>query len=180
MIFQKENIASASILLLLGPTVALTARAEVYMSGEDAAKILFPNQIFKKNILELKDEEKNKIEELTETRLKTKRITLLSSSEGNMVLLDQVLGKHEQITYAVGITKQGKIQGIEILEYRESYGQQIRREQWRKQFVGKDKNSTLKNNHDIKNISGATLSSTHVTEGVRRILQTYEFIKKRL
>ena len=41
------------------------------------------------------------------------------------------------------------------------------------QFVGKTSASPLKVNGDIRNISGATLSSMHVTEGVKRILAAY-------
>ena len=180
MILQNTSFTSASILLLLSPVITLTARAEIYMTGEEAANVFFPGQIFKKHNIELSDEEKNQIQKLSDTQLKSKYTTLLVSGEGNVVFLDQVIGKHEQISFAVGITKEAKVKGIEILEYRESYGHQVRREEWRKQFVGKDKSSTLKNNQDIKNISGATLSSNHITDGVRRILQTYELIKKRL
>jgi FMN-binding protein len=42
------------------------------------------------------------------------------------------------------------------------------------QFVGKTASAPLKLDADIRNISGATLSSRHVTEGVRRLLATYE------
>jgi Na+-translocating ferredoxin:NAD+ oxidoreductase RnfG subunit len=34
--------------------------------------------------------------------------------------------------------------------------------------------SLLKLNGDIKNISGATLSSKHVTDGVKRVLRMYQ------
>lgn len=44
---------------------------------------------------------------------------------------------------------------------------------WLAQFVGKTSASPLRLNGDIRNISGATLSSTHVTEGVKRILAAY-------
>ncbi|MGZ3691107.1 MAG: FMN-binding protein, partial [Pseudobdellovibrio sp.] len=143
---------------------ALVAHAEIYMSAEEACKIFFANQIFTKKSYILNNDEKTKISELSDTQLKTNNVTYFSSPAGNAVFVDQVLGKHEQITYAVGVNKDGKIQGVEILEYRESYGGQIRKEEWRKQFAGKDKSSVLKINTDIKNISGATLSSTHVTD----------------
>ena len=44
---------------------------------------------------------------------------------------------------------------------------------WRKQFVGKSSRDPVALNADIKNISGATLSCRHLTEGVRRLLQLY-------
>jgi len=49
----------------------------------------------------------------------------------------------------------------------------VRKPGWLAQFVGKTSASRLKVGDDIRNISGATLSSAHVTEGVKRILATY-------
>jgi len=66
------------------------------------------------------------------------------------------------------------------LEYNESYGGQVRDESWRQQFVGKTSSSPLALNKDIKNISGATLSSRHVTDGVKRILQFHDLVLKSL
>jgi hypothetical protein len=39
--------------------------------------------------------------------------------------------------YAVGIAANGKARQIEILNYRESHGYEVRLPAWRKQFVGK-------------------------------------------
>lgn len=171
---------TASLLLLLGPPISITAHAEIYMSADQAAQIFFPNQIFKKKSVALTNDEKNKIEILTKNSVKSNHLDLLMSQQSNVVIVDQVIGKHELITYAIGLTKEGKIQGIEIMEYRESYGHQVRREAWRKQFTGKDVSAPLQLNKDIKNLSGATLSSSHITDGVRRVLQTYEQIKSKL
>ena len=88
-------------------------------------------------------------------------------------VFDRVVGKHLFIDYAVALTPAGAVQKVEILEYRESYGGEVRGASWLAQFVGKTSGSALKINGDIKNISGATLSSTHVTEGVKRILAAY-------
>lgn len=82
--------------------------------------------------------------------------------------------KHERIKYAVAISPAGAVQQIEILEYNESYGYEVRDPAWRQQFVGKSAGSTLKLRVDIKNISGATLSCKHVTDGVKRVLVMYE------
>ena len=171
---------SASLLLLLGPAVTVSAFAEVYMSAEQAASIFFPKQSFKKSAAVLTDEEKKIIEQLSKLPVKSKTLNALTSPESNAVFIDQVIGKHELITYAVGISKEAKVVGVEILEYRESYGHQVRREAWRRQFIGKNKTSELELNKDIKNLSGATLSSAHITEGVRRLVYTYEQIKNRL
>lgn len=95
------------------------------------------------------------------------------ASTGGYLVIDRVLGKHEYITFAVGINANGTVKRIEIMTYNESYGYEVRNADWRAQFVGKSASSALQLNADIKNISGATLSSKHITDGVRRILRTY-------
>jgi FMN-binding protein len=86
------------------------------------------------------------------------------------VVVDEVIGKFELISYAVGIALDGTVKQIEILSYRESHGGEVRLPAWRRQFVGKGAASPLRVGDDIANISGATLSCTHVTDGVRRIV----------
>src|ERR1700674_388839 len=87
--------------------------------------------------------------------------------------VDHVIGKHLYIDYAVALDPGGKVHRVDILQYRESYGGEVREAGWLGQFVGKTAASPLKVGSDIRNISGATLSSLHVTEGVKRILATY-------
>jgi hypothetical protein len=88
-------------------------------------------------------------------------------------ILDRVIGKHLYIDYAVALTPAGAVHSVEILQYRESYGGEVNNRSWLAQFVGKTSGSSLRINDDIRNISGATLSSTHLTEGVKRVLAAY-------
>ena len=90
-----------------------------------------------------------------------------------LFVFDHVIGKHLYIDYAVALDPGGRILRVEILQYRESYGGEVRQASWLAQFVGKTSASPLAINQDIRNISGATLSSHHVTEGVKRILAAY-------
>ena len=89
------------------------------------------------------------------------------------LFIDRVTGKHELITYALALDTAGTVRGLEILDYRETYGGEIRNPAWRQQFVGKRAGSVVRLGSDIRNISGATLSSRHVTDGVRRLLATF-------
>jgi Na+-translocating ferredoxin:NAD+ oxidoreductase RnfG subunit len=93
-------------------------------------------------------------------------------------IVDYVIGKHLVIDYAIALTPDGTVRDVEIMNYRESYGGEIRNSDWRKQFVGKTPRSRFALNQGITNISGATLSSRHVTEGIRRVLATYEVCLK--
>ena len=87
-----------------------------------------------------------------------------------------MIGKHEFITYAVALSLDGKVQGIEILSYRETHGGQIRNPEWRLRFVGKTVQDKFKLNQDIPNISGATLSCRNVTDGVKRLLAVQQLL----
>jgi hypothetical protein len=90
---------------------------------------------------------------------------------GALFAVDQVIGKSELITYAVAIDVAGAVRSVEILDYRESHGGEVRLAPWRRQFVGKTAADPIELNRDVRNISGATLSCRHVTEGVQRIVR---------
>jgi Na+-translocating ferredoxin:NAD+ oxidoreductase RnfG subunit len=85
------------------------------------------------------------------------------------VVADAVIGKMEMIDYAVALDPQGAILDVQILAYRESHGGEVRAPSWRAQFRDKSAAQPLRVGDDIANISGATLSTTHVTDGIRRI-----------
>ena len=156
--------------LLAGLVIAplpFVARAETYLTETQAAAVLFPGIPLEPRWMELS---KDDIKQIKKT------------GNDDQVLKPKVRvlwgpNKHEFITYAVAIDAPGQVKGIEILDYRETYGYQIRDKEWRQKFVGKTAADPLKLDKDIPNISGATLSSKHVTDGVRRVLQTYEILK---
>ena len=81
-----------------------------------------------------------------------------------------VKGKEQFITYLVAIDATGATRDIDILVYREPQGGEIAYEAWRKQFRGKTAADRLEVGKDIRNISGATISSNSVTRGVRQAL----------
>jgi hypothetical protein len=87
--------------------------------------------------------------------------------------VDAVVGKHDLIDYAVALTADGQVRQVEILEYREAYGGEVRNSHWRSQVVGRHHGDPVQIGRDIQNISGATLSCQHLTDGIRRLLATY-------
>lgn len=81
-----------------------------------------------------------------------------------------VIGKELPITFLVLLTRENSVRGIEILNYRETHGGEVRREKWRAQFNGKSAGDSLKLGEDIKNIAGATLSCRALTDAVHDAL----------
>jgi Na+-translocating ferredoxin:NAD+ oxidoreductase RnfG subunit len=100
------------------------------------------------------------------------------SADGGYFIVDEAIGKHEYFTIALGLNADSSVKQIEILDYKESYGYEVRNEAWRKQFTGKTATASLKLGDDIKNISGATLSCRHVTDAIKRLLTTYDIALK--
>lgn len=169
-------------LLLAIPLAAITppSRADVYLTVEQARRLIFPRSNFHRIALALTQAQRDVLRERSGVHEPFREDRIWATDAGDFFVVDEVVGKHEMITYAVGIDRGGSVKQVEILEYHETYGSEIRDTAWRKQFVGKTAASALKLNRDIANISGATLSSKHVTDGVRRVLILHEMVLKGL
>lgn len=122
----------------------------------------------------LTKEQAKSIRKASKVRVNYRNITAWKTAEGGWFILDKVIGKHENIDVAVALTNEGKVKGIEILEYRESYGHEVANDKWLTQFKGKDNSEHLKVDRQIKNISGATLSCRNITDAVNRLTHTWE------
>jgi Na+-translocating ferredoxin:NAD+ oxidoreductase RnfG subunit len=163
-------------LIVLG-ACAVTAPvfATQYLSPEQAQKLMFPEaDAFRAQPLTLNTAQMRQVEQLAGLPTRSSQWRVVGAYKGDALLgymvLDDVIGKFELISYAVGLNPDASVRQVEILAYRESHGGEIRLPAWRKQFAGKSaKSGDLRIGAGINNISGATLSCTHVTDGVRRI-----------
>ncbi len=163
--------------------IPATAYAVQYLSIAQAQQALFPGATqFAAVKLTLSSEQRRAVEQAAGVRVRNLELSAWRVSSGSLPLgwfmVDEVLGKHEFITYAVALSTDGTVRNIEILDYRESHGGQVRDAKWRAQFAGKGAGALLKLDEDITNISGATLSCKHIADGVRRMLATYEVALK--
>jgi Na+-translocating ferredoxin:NAD+ oxidoreductase RnfG subunit len=169
--------------ILPAAAVAITAApvsATVYLTIQAAQQAMFPGASFVSHDLAFTPEQRRIIAKASGVGSfdKVQRVWDVRSGGSRIgwFIVDRVLGKHEMITYAVALTPDGAVKRVEIIEYRETYGGEIRNPAWRQQFVGKRFGSGVQLGKDIRNISGATLSSRHVTDGVRRLLVTYQLL----
>ena len=161
-------------------TASTSGYSTTYLTTEQAQEAIFPRTHFTATPIKLAAEQRKAIEAKCGLRVRSADVRAWRATSGGWLIVDEVLGKHEMITYACGIGAEGKLVGIEIMDYRETYGGEIRDAQWRRQFTGKTAASPLKLDDDIKNISGATLSARHITDGIKRLLVTHELVLKKL
>ena len=164
-------LAASMVAMVAAP---LSAFAVDYLSAEQAARLMFPDaDTFEPRAVTLDAAQMQQLGAQGVRARSANWPVLVARRAGaalGFVVTDNVVGKVELIGYAVGIALDGSVRQIEILSYRESHGHEIRLPAWRRQFVGKGPGSVLRIGDDIANISGATLSCTHVTDGVRRIV----------
>src|SRR5258708_39343106 len=156
--------------------LALPANAQgtVYLTVEQAQSAMFTGQALTPSFRQLQADQIAAIKKASGAAPLSKDLRAWRARDGGWFIVDRVVGKHEFITYAVALTPDGAVRRVEILEYRETYGGGGRNPPWGQQFVGERFGSALQLGKDIKNISGATLSSRHVTDGVRRLVATWQ------
>jgi hypothetical protein len=167
--------------LLPVATVAMAAPAfaTTYLTVEQAQALMFPGAALTPDLRTLTDDQVEAIEKASDANVLDRTLRAWRASTGGWFVVDQVVGKHEFIAFALALDPDGAVRSVEILDYRESYGSQIREPGWRAQFTGKKHGAVLRLNDNIKNISGATLSCRHLTDGIRRLLATYAIVLAR-
>ena len=159
-------------LATLSPMRAFSA---VFMDAEQAQKLLHPTaDQFSGLAIQLSEALLAQIAKASEQRIPRGFapqcwVATRNDKRVGWVILDRVIGKYDLIDYAVGFDADGVVTGIEILAYRETHGAEIRQAGWRRQFNGRKGPGQIRFADDIRNISGATLSCQHVTEGVQRL-----------
>ncbi|MEM8930474.1 MAG: FMN-binding protein [Acidobacteriota bacterium] len=169
--------------IVLGGGLLLTRRvawAETFLTLEQAQKVLWGDVSLEPLTVELSRDQRRSIAKASKVRVRHSTIRAWRTPEGGWFLLDQVIGKHENIDLAVALEADGSVRGLEVLTYRETYGDEIRNAKWRAQFHGRDHREHLKLDQQIRNISGATLSCRHVTDGINRLTHTWDQVLRHL
>jgi hypothetical protein len=180
---RKRPGTSAWFLVPVALVAPAPAGATQYLKVEDAQKLAFPQaDAFTPIAYAPMAEQRAAIDKQAHAHATVGdptiwRVTAAGQPVG-WFIVDNVIGKVEHITYAVALGRDGAVRSIEILDYRETHGYEVRNAAWRRQFEGKSARTGVEFGDDIKNISGATLSCRHLTDGVRRLLVIYDVVLK--
>lgn len=153
--------------------------AQDYLSVAQAQHALFPKaDSFVDSTIVLTSEQRDRIKALSGVRQRQEKPPVWKAMLGGKLqgwlLVDEVIGKHEFITYATAISPDGTVLGVEVMSYRETHGGQVRDAAWLAHFTGKHLTDAFKLDQDVPNISGATLSCRNITDGVKRLLALHK------
>ena len=170
-------LSCVSLGLLLTP---LELQAKTYLTIDQARKILWGDAEMTSVSVVLTPAQMKSIQNSSETRVRNSVLKIWKVGDQGWFIIDQIIGKHENIDMAVALNADGTVKGLDVLVYRETYGHEVRNENWRAQFHGKDHTEVLKLDKQIKNISGATLSCRHITDGINRLTHTWDQVLRNL
>lgn len=173
-LMDRRSFNKRASALAIGLLLPLVSQAKTYLTADQAKRILWGDTAMAEVAVTLTEDQVKSISKASKVRVRNPRLQLWKTVDGGWFVLDQVIGKHENIDMAYALDADGKVLGLEILTYRETYGDEVMHPKWRQQFHGRDSSQLLKLDKQIKNISGATLSCRHVTEGINRLTHTWE------
>ena len=183
---------SLALAFLISPAIALAERvwdselkrylteqemsmAEVFMSEEEAVKLMFPkSERIKKELLKVPAEKKTAIEERIGWKFPEEAFEVYIGETGTQIdgyaLVQNTIGKHKPMTYMVGVDARGRVSNVELLVFREARGSEVRTKRFNVQYEGKTVLDPVRINKDIINFSGATMSVRSISAGVKRVL----------
>ena len=172
MLYPAAIVASvAGVTGVVAPAFA----GSHYLTMEQARRLLFPKgTTFTEDFRVLTDKQMYDISQRRDIPVADRQVRAWKASTGDWMFVDHVVGKEDNVYYALVLSAQGAVKGIEVMECWEMYSK-IRMPEWLAQFTGR-KDGELRRKGDIENISGVTLSSKHITEGVMRMLATFSLV----
>lgn len=91
-----------------------------------------------------------------------------------------VSGSQGNITMMVGVDAENKVSGVSIVAMSETsgLGDNAKKPEWREQFVGKGEVSVTKDGGEIDALTGATITSRAVCNGVSAAVRCVEEVRK--
>jgi hypothetical protein len=152
-----------------------TNHAEVFMTEEDAVKIMLPkSERIRKTVIRLSQEKKDVIEQRIGWKFPEESFEMHIGETGGKIdgyaMVHNTIGKHKHMTYMVGVDTRGACTDVELLVFREARGSDVGRKRFNAQYEGKTVFDPIRINKDIINISGATMSVRSISAGVKRVL----------
>lgn len=159
--------------LLLSWALGAEGHAQVYFSVRGLLADQFrQSEVVDFQRVQLSSRAREQIEHELGEKLEKNEYVFFVAHSGQDVdgyaLFDREIGQHEYIDFAIFFDPGGRVSRVEVVAYREPYGDAIRSRRFRAQFVGKAVDSGFRPGKDIDVVSGATLSARAMAKAVQR------------
>ena len=164
-------------MMLIGVLLASSLHARgVYQTDKDFLDEVYDNSPPKSKSMMLVGGLRKSVEKILDHPYGSLRIRYWKKDGRTAWILEEI-GKVEPITFGV-VIKEGQIQKIKVLEFREIRGWEVRYPAFTKQFEGASLKGT-KLDRNVDGISGATLSVWAMTSIAELALFLDEYVKNK-
>lgn len=174
---KKQVLCLALISLWVRTPVMI---AEQYLTEAQALKIAFPqSQSVTAESRVISDEDRRGIKQRYGIEVLSSSARIYSGRSGSRIdgyaVIADEIGKSEPITFIVVMDPFGRVQTVAVMEFRETRGWEVKEPRFLRQFHGKKSTDHLRVNDDVVNLSGATLSSIAVANGVKKAVVLVDY-----
>jgi len=174
------SLVAVFILLLLN--FSNYSLAEELIKVDEALKKIYPKATqFNAKSFVLSEEQISILEEKAKINFggnHSSQVQMTIVREGDQILgfafEDTVVGKWGPIHYLVGLDAQGTVLQVIVLDYREIRGKPVAKKRFLRQYKKKSVDDPVKLRRDIDGVTGATISSRSLTNGIRKLLFIFE------
>ena len=158
------------------------AFAAALSSVGEALEAFFPDaQEITEEVVVLTEDQKKAIEErakiILDPRMDQKFLFSIGKVNGEITgyaAQDMVKGKWGLISYMIALDPNGMVRDVMVLEYREKRGRPVAKRRFLKQFRGKTIDDPIKVQKDIRGVTGASISSNGMTNGIRKMVHIFK------
>ncbi len=175
---QRLTLRLAPVPILLFAT--RQAQAKFFMNQTDALAKAFPgaSRVERQTAFLTADQVKA-IEAASRTKVDSSIVTYYTGFQGESklgaALFDTRVVRTMPMTYMTVIRPDGTIAFVEVLAFHEPEDY-LPRFSWLNLFRNKRLSANLRLRQDIPNVTGASLTSLAISDGIRQMLATYEEI----
>ncbi len=165
--------------LLFFVLVPATSSSQVFMTKDEALAGFFPGRSIERKTLFLSEGQKEAIQSRAKSAVESRIVPYYVASgdkgvEGYTFLETNTVRTMPE-TFMVVIRPDSTVAGVEILAFHEP-PDYLPGARWLSSFIGHRLSDDLWVKRDIPNITGATLSSQAITQGVRKAIAIFELV----
>lgn len=162
------------LVLLLG--LAAPAEARVLLSQKEALKLAFPSGAVQRRTAYLTEEEAKEASERGRVKVDSRVWHYYEGEDGYAYFETHVVRTMPETFMAV-VGKDGALKFVEVLAFSEP-DDYLPRPRWLEQFQGRRLDGDLFVRRAIRNVTGASLTSQALTDGIRRVLAVHAVLHK--